>query len=199
MNTLYSFRRCPYAIRARMAIHQAAVDCQIHEVSLRNKPQALLELSPKATVPVLHCADGRVIDQSLEIMRWALAQHDPDGWLLGQSFQDNESLLDANDGVFKQWLDRYKYFERYPEHAQADYRLQAEESLIHPLEKRLVQDAFLGGTQPCLTDVAIFPFVRQFAAVDPAWFAQSRWCSVRAWLNGWLNSPVFIAVMHKNT
>ena len=199
MNTLYSFRRCPYAIRARMAIHQAAVDCQIHEVSLRNKPQALLELSPTATVPVLHCADGRVIDQSLEIMRWALAQHDPDGWLLGQSVQDNESLLDANDGVFKQWLDRYKYFERYPEHAQADYRLQAEESLIHPLEKRLVQDAFLGGTQPCLTDVAIFPFVRQFAAVDPAWFAQSRWCSVRAWLNGWLQSPVFIAVMHKNT
>jgi glutathione S-transferase len=199
MNTLYSFRRCPYAIRARMAIHQAGVDCQIHEVSLRNKPQALLELSPKATVPVLHGADGRVIDQSLEIMRWALAQHDPDGWLLRQSFQDNEGLLDTNDGVFKQWLDRYKYFERYPEHAQADYRLQAEESLIHPLEKRLAQDSFLGGTQPCLTDVAIFPFVRQFAAVDPAWFAQSGWCSVRAWLNGWLQRPVFIAVMHKNT
>jgi glutathione S-transferase len=197
MNTLYSFRRCPYAIRARMAILKAGVECQIHEVSLRNKPQALLDLSPKATVPVLHCADGQVIEQSLEIMQWALAQTDPDGWLIGSDQEDNLHLLSINDGVFKHWLDRYKYFERYPEYPQLYYRTQAEDCLIQLLENKLAQCGYLGGRQPCMTDVSIFPFIRQFAAVDPLWFAQSRWVATRAWLNRWLESPTFKDVMVK--
>lgn len=197
MNTLYSFRRCPYAIRARMAILKAGVDCRIHEVSLRNKPQALLDLSPKATVPVLHCADGQVIEQSLEIMHWALAQSDPDGWLIGSDQQDNLHLLSINDGVFKHWLDRYKYFERYPDLTQLYYRTQAEDCLIQLLENKLTQFPYLGGHQPNMTDVSIFPFVRQFAAVDPLWFAQSRWGATRAWLNIWLENPVFTNVMAK--
>lgn len=198
MNTLYSFRRCPYAIRARMALYASCVDCQIHEVSLRNKPQALLALSPKATVPVLHCADGRVIEQSLEIMYWALEQHDPSGWLENQALAGNTELLALNDGPFKHWLDRYKYFERYPEHTQLYYRAQAEDCLIARLDKQLSLTAYLGADKPCLTDVAIFPFVRQFAAVDAAWFAQSQWVSVRRWLASWLESSTFIAVMQKS-
>ena len=197
MNTLYSFRRCPYAIRARMAIHQAGIDCEIHEVSLRNKPQALLELSPKATVPVLHCADGRVIEQSLEIMQWALAQHDPDGWLTNWDHSDNQHLLSANDGAFKYWLDRYKYFERYPDNPQIYYRMQAEECLIALLDSGLGHAPYLGGVQPCLADVAIFPFIRQFAAVDAQWFASSPWRAVRTWLNSWLENRIFTAVMAK--
>ncbi len=197
MNTLYSFRRCPYAIRARMAILKAGIDCRIHEVSLRNKPQALLELSPKATVPVLHCADGRVLEQSLEIMCWALGQRDPDDWLTGFDQSENQTLLTVNDGVFKYWLDRYKYFERFPENPQVYYRTQAEDCLIRLLENRLIQAPFLGGDRPCLIDVAIFPFVRQFAAVDPQWFAQSTWRATTAWLSLWLDSHAFTDVMVK--
>ena len=180
-----------------MAIHQAGIDCEIHEVSLRNKPQALLELSPKATVPVLHCADGRVIEQSLEIMQWALAQRDPDGWLTNWDQSDNQHLISANDGVFKHWLDRYKYFERYPQEPQSYYRTQAEECLLTVLESRLRQAPYLGGDQPCMVDVAIFPFVRQFAAVDKEWFALSQWGAVSTWLNSWLESRIFTAVMAK--
>jgi len=180
-----------------MAIYRAGVDCEIHEVSLRNKPQALLELSPKATVPVLRCADGRVIEQSLEIMQWALAQHDPDEWLIDWDRSDNQHLLATNDGVFKHWLDRYKYFERYPEHSQVYYRTQAENCLIALLDSRLRQTAYLGGNQPCLVDVAIFPFIRQFAAVDKQWFALSQWNAVSTWLNSWLENPTFTAVMAK--
>ena len=180
-----------------MAILKAGVECQIHEVSLRNKPQALLDLSPKATVPVLHCANGQVIEQSLEIMQWALAQSDPDGWLLSSDQVDNHHLLSINDGIFKHWLDRYKYFERYPEHPQLYYRTQAEDCLIQLLENKLTQCLYLGGRQPCMTDVSIFPFVRQFAAVDTLWFAQSRWVATRAWLNIWLESRAFTDVMAK--
>ena len=198
MNTLYSFRRCPYAIRARMAIVQAGVDCRIHEVSLRNKPEALLKLSPKATVPVLHCEDGQIIDQSLDIMHWALEQNDPLGWLDSQAHPDNQRLLIANDGVFKKWLDCYKYFERYPLNTQIFYRKQAEDCLIALLETRLSQHSYLGGSMPCLTDVAIFPFIRQFAAVDPTWFAQSEWVAVRGWLDAWLVNKTFTSVMEKS-
>jgi len=197
MNTLYSFRRCPYAIRARMAIRQAGIDCQIHEVSLRNKPQALLDLSPKATVPVLHCADGRVIEQSLEIMHWALAQHDPDDWLNHCDQPDHLQLIAVNDGVFKHWLDRYKYFERYPDNTQHFYRAQAEDCMIHLLENRLSQAPYLGGHRPCVTDVAVFPFIRQFAAVDSDWFAHSPWQATQAWLKIWLENNIFNAVMAK--
>ncbi len=181
-----------------MALLKSGIACQTHEVSLRNKPQALLELSPKATVPVLHCADGRVLEQSLEIMQWALAQNDPDNWLPGCDQPDNQQLLAVNDGDFKYWLDRYKYFERYPDHPQQFYRLKAEECLLRRLENRLRDMPYLGGQYPCMTDVAIFPFVRQFAAVDTIWFAQSSWQATCSWLNIWLESPLFTRVMAKS-
>jgi len=197
VNTLYSFRRCPYAIRARMALKQAGIVFSLVEVSLRQKPQALLELSPKATVPVLHCADGRVLDQSLDIMHWALSQNDPAHWLDTADQPDNVTLLQANDGVFKHWLDRYKYFERYPERTQEAYRDEAVLSMVKPLERRLAQRPYLGGDTAGLTDVAIFPFVRQFAAVEPEWFAASPWTATRDWLSGWTQSDLFTVVMAK--
>lgn len=126
MNTLYSFRRCPYAMRARLALRYSGVPLEIVEVSLKAKPAAMLALSPKGTVPVLS-VDGRVIDESLDIMRWALAQHDPQDWLLkddGPAQQRIEALIAENDQVFKLHLNRYKYAERYPEQPMEYYRSQ---------------------------------------------------------------------------
>ncbi|MGE3348471.1 MAG: glutathione S-transferase [Ramlibacter sp.] len=194
---LYSFRRCPYAIRARLALVCAGVAVQTHEVSLRDKPPALLALSPKGTVPVLHCPDGRVIDESLDIMRWALHRHDPAGWLPRSDTPAQQALLAANDGAFKHWLDRYKYANRHPERSAADYRDDAAACLLVPLEAQLALSPCLGGATPGLTDAAIFPFVRQFAAVDAAWWSTAPWPHVRAWLDGWLASELFALVMRK--
>ena len=125
MNVLYSFRRCPYAMRARMAALYSGVALSIIEVSLNAKPAQMLALSPKGTVPVLACADGRVIDQSLDIMRWALTEHDPDNWLQNgnpAAQQHMAQLIEENDVHFKVLLDRYKYAIRYPEHPMEHYR-----------------------------------------------------------------------------
>ncbi len=201
MNTdwpiLYSFRRCPYAIRARMALRSAGVAVELREVVLGNKPPALIALSPKATVPVLRCADGQVIDESLAIMHWALRHNDPQAWLPAAEAPQNQQLVAQNDGPFKQALDRYKYADRYPGRSQTEYRGDAQDAMLAALEERLVQAAFLGGAAPCLSDVAIFPFVRQFAAVDAAWFETSPWPATRRWLRHWLESPQFTGVMDK--
>jgi len=195
---LYSYRRCPYAMRARMALWCAGVQVDLVEISLRDKPAAMLAVSPKGTVPVLHCAEGLVLEESLAIMRWALGQHDPQGWLLQADQPDQLRLVQCNDSDFKHWLDRYKYAERYPEFGAEHYREQALACLIVELERRLTAASYLGGKTPCLSDVAIFPFVRQFAAVDAAWFAQDLWPATRAWLEGWLQSALFKTVMDKN-
>jgi glutathione S-transferase len=181
-----------------MAIVQSGVTVQLHEVSLRAKPAEMLALSPKGTVPVLHCADGQVLDESLAIVRWALAQSDPADWLACATSETSEHLLALNDGPFKKWLDRYKYFERYPEHPQTYYRDQGVECLISRLEAVLSDYAYLHGDRAGLTDIAIFPFVRQFAAVDQAWFAESPWQQTRRWLDDWLGSELFMKVMKKN-
>ena len=194
---LYSYRRCPYAMRARMALWCAGVQVDVVDISLRDKPAAMLAVSPKGTVPVLHCAEGLVLDESLAIMRWALGQHDPQGWLLQADQPDQLRLVQCNDSDFKHWLDRYKYAERYPEFGVEYYRKQALDCLIVELERRLTATPYLGGQTPCLSDVAIFPFVRQFAAVDAAWFAQGLWPATRAWLEGWLESALFKTVMDK--
>lgn len=198
-SVLYSFRRCPYAIRARMTLSYAGVPHQMIEVSLKNKPQALLTLSPKGTVPVLRCADGTVIEQSLDIMLWALQQNDPAGWLSGYESEIVQHLIACNDGPFKKWLDRYKYFERYPEQTQQEYRAQAEQALIALLEDRLSTTPFLCGNHPTIADVAIFPFVRQFAAVDANWFDASEWKETRRWLSAWIQSDLFKLIMDKTT
>lgn len=199
---LYSYRRCPYAMRARMALRCAGIPVEIREISLRDKPPEMLALSPKGTVPVLHCAEGRVIDQSLDIMRWALEQHDPQGWLREVSGREQHSLdqhflITCNDTTFKHWLDRYKYAERYPEFDAAYYRAQALTCQIDVLEKRLSEAPYLGGESPVLADVALFPFVRQFAGVDASWFASSPYPATRRWLEGWVASDLFKLIMAK--
>jgi glutathione S-transferase len=194
---LYTFRRCPYAIRARLALTVSGVALETHEVSLRAKPQALLDCSPKGTVPVLRLADGTVLDQSLDIMRWALARNDPQAWLgpTGVTAQDS-ALIARNDGQFKQDLDRYKYAERFPQQPAVIFRRQGERFLAE-LESRLALQPWLGGQRPGMADFAIFPFVRQFAGVDPGWFGQSCYGHLRRWLQQLQASPLFVAVMRK--
>lgn len=182
-----------------MALLQAGRDFEAVEVRLRDKPADLLALSPKATVPVLQLPDGRVIDESWDIMRWALATPDAQGgWARAQS-PENLDLLKRNDGDFKHHLDRWKYPQRYPSEPLVPeaHRDKAVDVLLSPLEARLRSAAFLGGTTPCATDWAVLPFVRQFAAVAPAWFEALDLPSVRSWLNGWLAGPLFAACMHK--
>ncbi|WP_085586949.1 MULTISPECIES: glutathione S-transferase [unclassified Pseudomonas] len=198
MNTLYSFRRCPYAMRARMALRYAGVPVDIVEVSLKAKPARMLELSPKGTVPVLD-AGGRVIDESLEIMRWALAQNDPDDWLLkDDSFHAlwMEKLIYGNDQVFKVNLNRYKYAERYPEQPMEAYR--AEGTLfLQKLDELLGKREYLLADHPCLADIALLPFVRQFAHVDREWFAQTPYVRLQQWLQRFLESDLFTGIMKK--
>ncbi|UVK90676.1 glutathione S-transferase [Pseudomonas sp. B21-051] len=194
MNTLYSFRRCPYAVRARMALRYSGVAVEIVEVSLKAKPAAMLAISPKGTVPVLD-TDGRVIDESLEIMRWALAQHDPDDWLLGGDSRIT-GLIEANDQGFKVHLNRYKYAERYPEQPMEVYR--AEGALfLQQLDELLTDRDYLLSDHLSLADVALLPFVRQFAHVDREWFAQTPYVRLQAWLQRLLDSNLFTSIMKK--
>lgn len=193
---LYSFRRCPYAIRARMAIHYAGVRVELREILLKSKPPAMLVASPKGTVPVLVLPDGRVLDESCDVMRWGLAIHDPDNWMDPAASREVSRLIAENDGSFKTHLDHYKYADRYPEQTPAHYRAEGE-VFLQTLEVRLQQRPFLLGYQPGFADVAIFPFVRQFSLVDPAWFSNAPYPELRRWLSGWLNSPLFVAVMEK--
>ena len=191
-HVLYSFRRCPYAMRARMALHYSGVPLSIVEVSLKAKPEQMLAASPKGTVPVLVCADGSVIEQSLDIMHWALARNDPDNWLQPGC---NE-LIEANDTTFKVLLDRYKYAIRYPEHPMAFYRAQGAE-FLQRLEDVLTRSPYLAGPALSLADVALAPFVRHFAHVDRDWFAQAPYPHLNAWLERFLASELFSSVMRK--
>jgi glutathione S-transferase len=194
MNTLYSFRRCPYAMRARMALRYSGVPVEIIEVSLKAKPAEMLAISPKGTVPVLD-AGGQVIDESLEIMRWALAQNDPQDWLLAGDSRIAE-LIEANDQVFKVHLNCYKYAERYPEQPMEIYR--AEGALyLQRLEELLEGREYLLGDHPSLADIALLPFVRQFAHVDREWFAQTPYVRLQAWLQRFLESELFTSIMKK--
>lgn len=195
LHTLYSFRRCPYAMRARMALRYSGVPVSIIEVSLKAKPAQMLAASPKGTVPVLVCADGRVIEQSLEIMHWALSQNDPDVWLPADR-PLIEALIEENDTRFKGLLDRYKYAVRYPEYPMEHYRAQGA-VVLQRLECLLEHTPYLTGTTLTLADVALAPFIRQFAHVDRAWFAQAPYPKLQAWLECFLASGLFTAVMAK--
>lgn len=186
---LYSFRRCPYAMRARMALLVSEVPFELREVMLRDKPAAMLAASPKATVPVLVLAGGTVIDESLAIMRWALARNDPEGWLAG----DDAALIAGFDGAFKHHLDRYKYPDRHAADPRASRA--AGLALLADLERRLATHDNLSRDTPALTDSAITPFVRQFAAVDRAWFDAQGLPRVQAWLARHVASPLFDRAM----
>lgn len=194
---LYTFRRCPYAIRARLAIAASGVVVQQEEVALKAKPAAMLAISPKGTVPVLRLPSGEVIDQSLAIMRWALAQHDPLSWLDGVDTPEAQALIARNDGPFKRLLDAYKYPERHPAQPQAAWRDQAMAEMLAPLDARLRTQAQLLSEHPTLVDMALLPFVRQFAMVDAAGWAQAPLPALRNWLAGHLASPLFQGVMAK--
>jgi UPF0176 protein len=195
---LYSFRRCPYAMRARLALAVSGQACELREVVLRNKPQGLLQASPKATVPVLVLTDGTVLEQSLDIMRWALGRSDPEGWLTPS--QGDEAgmlaLIAQCDGPFKQALDRCKYPSRYPEADGAQARVQAVDWLQR-LGARLAGQPFLFGDHAALADMAIAPFVRQFAGIDADWWAAQPWPRLQAWLAQWQASALFEGVMPK--
>lgn len=186
---LYSFRRCPYAMRARLALVASGTTCELREVKLSAKPDALRAASPKATVPVLVRPDGAVIDQSLDIMRWSLGGRDPQGWLT----RDDPALIAANDGPFKHDLDRAKYPDRHG--SDAAVHRQSGLAFLHELETRLAVSGQLCGSAPGLADMAIMPFVRQFAAIDMAWFDAQPLPHVQAWLAGHVNSDLFAAIM----
>ena len=186
---LYSFRRCPYAIRARLALFTSGASCEIREVKLAAKPEALIAASPKATVPVLVLPTGTVLEESLDIMRWALTRHDPDQWLA----REDKSLIAMNDGPFKLLLDRAKY----PLRSGLDPVQARAATLPHlqTLETRLAASACLAGETPGLTDFALLPFIRQFAAIDPSWFAAQPLPWLQRWLAKLLALPAFEAAM----
>ena len=186
---LYSFRRCPYAIRARLALLASGTICEIREVKLSAKPPELVAVSSKATVPVLHLSDGRVIDESLDVMHWALARNDPEGWL----DRSDDALIAANDGPFKYHLDRYKYPNRHGTDP-AEHRAAALE-LLRSLEARLQASPSLCGDLMGLADAALMPFVRQYAQTDRAWFDALPLPGLQAWLARLTGSPLFGVAM----
>ena len=196
---LYSFRRCPYAIRTRVALHYSQQRVELREVVLKNKPPSMIKYSSKGTVPVLVLSGQDVIDESLDIMLWSLNNNDPDNWWISLSQEQQQSalaLIEQNDTSFKYNLDRYKYADRYPEKSMSEYRAEAE-SFISQLETRLCQHPFLLGNTITLADVAILPFIRQFAFVDKPWFDQSQYKATQLWLNQFLSVPLFTKVMEK--
>jgi len=197
---LYSFRRCPYAMRARMAIHYAGIKTVLREVVLRDKPDEMLQLSAKATVPVLLLEDNKVIDESLEIMHWALSISDVDGWLVGLDkslLVFANQLIVENDEVFKLHLDHYKYADRFPELVMENSRAEGE-AFLAKLEHCLQQHKYLLSNKISFADIAIFPFVRQFAHVDLPWFEQTSYVNLHRWLQDFVSSPRFLDVMIKH-
>jgi glutathione S-transferase len=196
---LYTYRRCPYAMRARMALLQAGVAFDAHEIVLRDKPAPMLALSPKGTVPVLVLPDGQVLEQSLDIMRWAwTTSGDPQGWWSRSQTAATMALQAACDGPFKHHLDRYKYPERFDDASGREHhRGQTVHVLLLALEDRLQCNPWLGGDAACATDIGVVPFVRQLAAVDPAWFDGLPLPALRTWMARWLSDALFQAAMVK--
>ncbi|MCW8833446.1 MAG: glutathione S-transferase [Colwellia sp.] len=196
---LYSLRNCPYAMRARIAIYYSQQPIILRDVVLNNKPEAMLKASPKGTVPVLVLSEQKVIEESLEVMLWALGSNDPDNFL--QSHNDEAltqmlTVIARFDHDFKACLEAYKCAKRYHEGDLIQHR-QACEVHIQDLEQRLTQHQFLMSSTPSLMDIALLPFIRQFARVERQWYLQSPYPRLRKWLNNYLQSPMFTKVMAK--
>ncbi len=192
---LYTFRRCPYAMRARLALYYAGIKLELREIVLRDKPAPMLEISPKGTVPVLQLADGSVIEESMDIMRFALSQNDPDGWL-DYDTKQGDTLIAQNDTSFKAALDRYKYPARYPDEDCSNARENCE-AFITALDARLKLHQYLCADQITLPDSAIFPFIRQCAHVDRQWFEALPTPHVQKWLSAHLAGARFKSIMDK--
>ena len=199
MHVLYSFRRCPYAMRARLALQVSGVAYEHREVALKAKPVEMLAVSPKGTVPVLRLDSGEVLEQSLDIMYWALAQKDPDGWLpvYPQAKAKAGALIAANDGEFKANLDRYKYPQRFGLNDGLKHR-DLGAAWLSELDVQLQKTAYLSGVHWGLSDACVAPFVRQFARTDRAWFDAQPWVHLSRWLLAFEASDAFAAVMHKH-
>lgn len=197
--TLYSFRRCPYAMRARLALAVSGQKVNLREVELKNRPQELYADSLKATVPVLVLASGEVLEESLEIMHWTLGNADPDSWLGSSESQRGAmaQLIDNCDGEFKHHLDRYKYANRYEDVDATEHREQAS-TFLRQLQSRIASQPFLFGEAPCLADMAVAPFVRQFAFADRTWFDAQPWKELIAWLDAFTASALFLSIMQKH-
>ncbi|MCG3881360.1 glutathione S-transferase [Psychrobacter sp. Ps3] len=193
---LYSFRRCPYAMRARLALLFAELPVELREIVLKNKPSQMLAISPKGTVPVLQLPEGRVIEESRDIMVWALEHNDKQGLLDAKLIKQANDLLDKNDHEFKHWLDHYKYADRYPEMSQAEYQERGE-VFLQSLETLLNKNAYLLGDSISIADIGIMPFVRQFAHVDRDVFYGLPYPKLQSWLQDWLEHPLFKQAMTK--
>lgn len=195
---LYSFRRCPYAMRARLAIAISNQVCELREVVLRDKPQEMLDISPKGTVPVLIEGDGSVIEESLDIMVWALSKDDPEEWLRPEqgSMAQMRGLITECDSGFKHHLDRYKYAQRYENTDAQSHRTEGSK-FLEKLNAQLETTAYLYGQRAALADMAIAPFVRQFANADRTWFDVQLWPNLQAWMTNFLDSDIFGQIMEK--
>ncbi len=179
-----------------MALNYAGIRLEHREVLLSDKPRAMLEASAKATVPILKLPDGSIIDESVDVMHWALEQRDTDRWWQDELATQTLTLVEENDFSFKTQLDHYKYADRYPQQSQSDYRTQAETFLLQ-LENRLESRQYLMTDQLTFSDVAIFPFIRQFALVDKPWFDQAPYPNLQKWLQSFLDSILFTGAMNK--
>lgn len=190
---LYSFRRCPYAMRARLAIQSAGIEVELREILLRDKPAQMLEASPKGTVPVLLTPTG-VIDESRDIMSWALGQHDPEGLL--EMPPEGQQWISEIEGPFKSALDRYKYSSRYEDaHAETERDIAAQ--ILQKIEPMLRENAWIYGENPSFADFATITFIRQYAMVDRTWFDAQNWRGVQRWLDHFLASERFQNTMAK--
>ena len=191
---LYSFRRCPYAIRARLALAYSGIEYEHREILLKNRPDELIELSPKGTVPVLQLMDGTVIDESIDVMKWALAQSDPDCWYTDKIVEQN-SLIALNDDEYKKRLDMYKYHERFPEGSYDEFQ-NAVGEILKTYESILSKSSYLCGDKITLADMALFPFIRQGAHVDLVWF-NAQFPILSTWLKIFKESELFMTIMKK--
>ena len=196
LSCLYSFRRCPYAMRARLGLLFAELPVELREITLKNKPAKMLAISPKGTVPVLQLADGVVIEESRDIMEWALEQQDPQELMNPKTLHQGNTLIEQNDQEFKHWLDRYKYADRHLEMTQTEYR-QKGEAFLQILEALLTKNTYLLGDSVTIADIGIMPFVRQFAHVDRDVFYSLPYPKLQIWLKNWLAHPLFIQAMTK--
>ena len=193
---LYSFRRCPYAMRARMAIHISSQKCEIREVLLRDKPPSMLEYSSKGTVPVLVLQSGEVIDESLDVIDWALNLNDPDNWQRSKNNEKTKELIKINDGEFKYHLDRYKYSKRY-DNEDPEFHRKKCLSFIEKVNSELQNSKYIFDDEISYIDISLLPFIRQFRIADNEWFDELPYENVKSWLSNFLNSELLKSIMSK--
>ncbi len=193
---LYSFRRCPYAMRARMAIHISSQKCEIREVLLRDKPPSMLEYSSKGTVPVLVLQSGEVIDESLDVIDWALNLNDPDNWQRSKDNEKTKELIKINDGEFKYHLDRYKYSKRY-DNEDPEFHRKKCLSFIEKVNSELQNSKYIFDDAISYIDISLLPFIRQFRIADKEWFDELPYENVKSWLSNFLNSELLKSIMSK--